>query len=227
MNARHSLHKIARLNFFLSVLESVGIYILEECKILTTQKLLISVGSAEISKDLCSYLLRNFELKWGNDFKDTRYTICFFDERFIWIPDPSPGFDVRFTGIQYILIALCQGSSSTEIVDLYLFLTGDRHIGFLVVEISSDLCPKYIILLRNPCEQITYDNSDGSIENGLGSCMYICLYAWFSQISDDLKHRASPEWYHTIATWIVHCLDMKLLECGRYVHTWRARGTWS
>ena len=43
-----------------------------------------------------------------------------------------------------------------------------------------------------------------SIENGLGSCMYlcmyICLYVWFSQISGDLKHRASPEWYHTIAT---------------------------
>ena len=47
--------------------------------------------------------------------------------------------------------------------------------------------------------------------------MYICLYVWFSQISGPLKHRESPKWYHKIATWIVHCLGMKLLECGRYL----------
>ena len=35
-----------------------------------------------------------------------------------------------------------------------------------------------------------------SMENGLGSCLYV----WFSQISGDLQHRASPKWYHTMAT---------------------------
>ena len=47
-------------------------------------------------------------------------------------------------------------------------------------------------------------------------CMHVCVYVWFWQISGDLKHRASPKWYHTIAAWIVHCLGMKLLGCGRH-----------
>ena len=49
-----------------------------------------------------------------------------------------------------------------------------------------------------------------SMKNGLESCMFICLYVWLLQISGDLKHRASPKWYHEIATCIIHCLGMFL-----------------
>ena len=48
--------------------------------------------------------------------------------------------------------------------------------------------------------QINSDGVQQSIENGLGSFMYVYMFVWFSQISGDLNHRAGPEWYHTIAT---------------------------
>ena len=46
---------------------------MEVCKILTPKAIFIEVPSIEISNDLYSYLLRNFDLKCGNNFWDIRY----------------------------------------------------------------------------------------------------------------------------------------------------------
>ena len=50
------------------------------------------------------------------------------------------------------------------------------------------------------------------------TCIYVSMYVCMvSQISGDLKRRASPKWYHMIAAWIVHCFGMKLSGCGRHL----------
>ena len=56
-----------KLHYF-SFLCMLIIYMLEECEILTPKIVLIKLASAEISNGSCSYVLRNYGLKCGNNF---------------------------------------------------------------------------------------------------------------------------------------------------------------
>ena len=50
--------------------------ILEECKILIPKNALIKLASAAISNDSCSSVMRNCDLKCGNNFCDTQLFSC-------------------------------------------------------------------------------------------------------------------------------------------------------
>ena len=83
------------------------------------------------------------------------------------------------------------------------YLISFAHTFVLKPSVSQALAKVLIgnILIQTEAERRRREAGvQQSIENGLGSCMYVYMFVWFPQISGDLKHRACPKWCHTMAT---------------------------